>query len=138
MNVVKRIDRLPKPRRTSDALQPLFEAISNSIHSTQEKFGAQVAKLGRIEVTVSSPHGRRPITISIEDNGVGLDEKHYDAFKTTDTDNKIEIGGKGVGRLLWLDCFEKIQLQSTYQQGKGIRKRTFDWPAPGLVDTRLS
>jgi hypothetical protein len=35
---------------------------------------------------------------------------NYEAFATTDTDNKIHIGGKGVGRLLWLDCLRDIEV----------------------------
>jgi hypothetical protein len=37
-NLVKRIARLPKPTNVADALQPLFEAISNAIHSTQARY----------------------------------------------------------------------------------------------------
>ena len=122
MNVLKRVDRLPKPRNITDALQPLFEAISNSIHSTQSKFfKSQVAKQGHIELTVQSPSSKRPLIVIIEDNGVGLDEKNYEAFTTTDTDNKIEIGGKGVGRLLWLDCFEKIHIHSVFEKGGRLK-----------------
>ena len=125
-NVVRRVDRLPKPRRLSDALQPLFEAISNAIHSTQERYGDQLSGKGRIDVDVQLPKGSSALTVNVSDNGVGLNEKHFDAFITTDTDNKIAIGGKGVGRLLWLDCFESIKIQSYYQSvGGGIRLRRF-------------
>ena len=110
MNLVKRVDRLPKPTRASEAMQPLFEAISNSIHSTQAKFGAKVASLGRIYVEVETDRAKETVAATVGDNGVGLDDRNFDAFVTTDTDNKIEIGGKGVGRLLWLDCFEKIRV----------------------------
>src|ERR1700719_670334 len=95
-NLVKRVERLPKPTRTSEALQPLFEAISNSIHSVQEKYGENVAKMGRVEVTVVTGRRQAPVNVTVEDNGVGLNDKNYDAFLTTDTDNKIRIGGKGV------------------------------------------
>jgi len=44
-NLVKRIDRLPKPTNAADAMQPLFEAVSNSIHSTQDRFKENVAGL---------------------------------------------------------------------------------------------
>lgn len=96
-NLVKRIARLPKPARTSDALQPLFEAISNSIHSTQAKFGENVATQGSVVISVTTGRKQAPVSITVEDNGLGLDEANYDAFMTTDTDNKIAIGGKGVG-----------------------------------------
>ena len=61
----------------------------------------------------------------MEDNGLGLDEKNWDAFTETDTDNKIPIGGKGVGLLLWLDCFQKISVVSTFEARGGMGRRWF-------------
>ena len=119
MNLVKRVDRLPKPSRTSEALQPLFEAISNSIQSTQAKFGNKVHKYARIVVTVETGRKQQPVRVLVEDNGVGLDKNNYEAFITTDTDNKIAIGGKGVGRLLWLDCFEFDTCRKQLQRWEG-------------------
>ncbi len=127
MNLVKRVERLPKPARTSEALQPLFEAVSNSIHSTQSKFKKAVGSKGKIIVTVDVERDDAPLSVVVEDNGVGLDKKNYDAFVTTDTDNKIEIGGKGVGRLLWLDCFEEIHIESYYAEQSTMRHRRFDF-----------
>jgi hypothetical protein len=125
-DLVRRIERLPKPANTAEALQPLFEAISNSIHSVQEKFKASVSSKGKIEVVISKKRGRRPLTIIVSDNGVGLNSKNFDAFKTTDTGNKIDIGGKGVGRLLWLDCFASIRVRSVYVAKDGrTRERSF-------------
>lgn len=109
-NLVKRIERLPKPRNSAAALQPLFEAISNSIHSTQAKFGEGVSKSGRVIVTIETDRKKENVWATIEDNGNGLDENNWEAFTTTDTDNKLSIGGKGVGRLLWLDCFIDIDI----------------------------
>jgi hypothetical protein len=125
-NLVKRIERLPKPTNTAAALQPLFEAISNSIHSTQARFGDQVSSRGRVTVTINTSR-QKPVSITVEDNGVGLDDSNFEAFMTTDTDNKITIGGKGVGRLLWLDCFEKVRVQSVYTKSKKLRRRSFNF-----------
>jgi nitrogen fixation/metabolism regulation signal transduction histidine kinase len=99
-NLVKRIERLPKPTNLVGAMQPLFEAISNAIHSTQAKFGDEVARQGRVVVTVDTDRKKENVWAAVEDNGFGLDARNWDAFVTTDTDNKIQIGGKGVGRLL--------------------------------------
>lgn len=118
-NLVKRIDRLPKPSNTADAMQPLFEAVSNSIHSTQDRFRENVARDGRVVVTIATGRKQAPVKIVVEDNGNGLDERNFDAFSTTDTDNKYARGGKGVGRLLWLDCFEGIKVKSVYTEGQG-------------------
>lgn len=124
-NLVKRIDRLPKPGNAADAMQPLFEAVSNSIHSTQDRFKENVATRGRIVVTLTMARRQAPAKIIVEDNGVGLDMKNYEAFTTTDTDNKIARGGKGVGRLLWLDCFEAISVSSRSDENGRIKRRKF-------------
>jgi light-regulated signal transduction histidine kinase (bacteriophytochrome) len=136
MNLVKRVERLPKPSRTSEALQPLFEAISNSVQSTQAKFGNKVHKNGRIVVTVETGRKQQPVRILVEDNGVGLDKKNYEAFVTTDTDNKIAIGGKGVGRLLWLDCFEAVHVESNYKDGATMRHRSSTFDCPPITKSR--
>lgn len=125
-NLVKRIQRLPKPTNVAGAMQPLFEAISNAIHSTQSKYGDRVATTGRIFVTVNTNRKKENLWATVEDNGRGLDDDNWDAFTTTDTDNKIEIGGKGVGRLMWLDCFEKISVESVFLDEHGLfQKRSF-------------
>lgn len=106
-------------------MQPLFEAISNSIHSTQTKFGDAVQEQGRVIVTIATNRKKEGVWVSVEDNGLGLDERNWEAFTTTDTDNKLSIGGKGVGRLLWLDCFERISISSVYRASDGFVRRTF-------------
>lgn len=124
-NLIKRIDRLPKPTSAAAALQPLFEAVSNAIHSTQTRFRDTVQKQGRVVVTISTNRKKEGVWATVEDNGLGLDTCNWDAFTTTDTDNKLSIGGKGVGRLLWLDCFEHIQITTVYREGEKLSRRKF-------------
>lgn len=124
-NLVKRIDRLPKPTNVAGALQPLFEAVSNAIHSTQARYVDDVARDGRITIIVSTNRLKENVWATVEDNGYGLNDRNWEAFTTTDTDNKIEIGGKGVGRLLWLDCFEDIRVSSVFQEGNEKKRRSF-------------
>lgn len=126
-NIVKRIDRLPKPKNVTAAMQPLFEAISNAIHSVQSRFDETVSHDGKIHVTVNTNRNKDQVWATVEDNGVGLNETNWDAFTETDTDNKISIGGKGVGRLLWLDCFQKISVVSTFKAKDGMERRSFDF-----------
>nr|WP_170335326.1 ATP-binding protein [Ruegeria arenilitoris] len=109
-------------------MQPLFEAVSNAIHSTQSKFDGAVSKSGRVIVEVSTNRTKNGVWATVEDNGRGLDEKNWEAFTTTDTDNKIAIGGKGVGRLMWLDCFEKIKVSSVFNNGSPeLQRRSFSF-----------
>jgi hypothetical protein len=82
---------------------------------------------GRIVVDVDTDRSKSNVSATVSDNGVGLDEKNYLAFQTTDTDNKIAIGGKGVGRLLWLDCFAKIHVESIFDEKGRLRRRSFDF-----------
>lgn len=126
-NLVKRIDRLPKPTSVAAAMQPLFEAISNAIHSVQSRFGDDVTSLGSIHVTVNTDRKKDKVWSTVEDNGWGLNDKNWEAFTTTDTDNKITIGGKGVGRLLWLDCFQKIHIESVFDRDGKFFRRIFDF-----------
>ncbi len=126
-NLVKRIDRLPKPKNVAAAMQPLFEAISNAIHSVQSRFQETVSTNGRIHITVSTNRNKDNVWATVEDNGLGLDEANWEAFTETDTGNKISIGGKGVGRLLWLDCFQKVSVVSTYRTDSGMERRSFDF-----------
>jgi hypothetical protein len=109
----------------AEALQPLFEAISNAIHSTQGKFAASVSEHGRVVVVVSTDRKKENVWASVEDNGPGLNDGNWDAFTTTDTDNKIAIGGKGVGRLLWLDCFNGVEIKSVFDGTEGLTRRSF-------------
>jgi len=122
-NLIKRVERLPKPTNVAIALQPLFEAISNSIHSTQAKFGDHASRRGKVTVTVGIDRSKRDFWATVEDNGLGVNSANWEAFLTTDTDNKIAIGGKGVGRLLWLDCFEYTQISSIYETTAGRKER---------------
>lgn len=124
-NLVKRIERLPKPTTVSGALIPLFEAVSNAIHSTQSRFGETVATLGQVNVTVVTDRKKANVSATVEDNGDGLSPANWDAFTTTDTDNKIRIGGKGVGRLLWLDCFRNTQVTSVFFDEGNLHRRKF-------------
>jgi hypothetical protein len=126
-NLVKRIERLPKPTNVAGAMQPLFEAISNAIHSTQSRFGEDVSDQGRVVVTVSTDRKKDDVWATVEDNGIGLNAQNWEAFTTTDTDNKIQIGGKGVGRLLWLDCFDAIHIESVFEGPSSLLRRKFDF-----------
>ncbi|MBN1507199.1 MAG: ATP-binding protein [Sedimentisphaerales bacterium] len=123
----------------SKALHPLFEAIVNSIDAIEER-GAQD---GRIDVHIERDQQQKvmedvvreeekPIVgFKVVDNGVGFDEKNFNAFETSDTTYKRSKGGKGVGRLLWLKTFKKVQIRSVFVGVGGLKKRSFDFLAKG-------
>lgn len=124
-DIVNRVKRLPKPSLAAEALQPVFEAVSNSLHAVEDAFGEQYQDRGTITVTIRNPRAPDDIEIIVNDNGVGLEPVRFDAFCTTDTDYKINRGGKGVGRLLWLDAFESIKVVSVYRDQGNVFRRSF-------------
>lgn len=123
-NIENRVRKLPKPSNATQSLQPLFEAVSNAMFGIEDLFDDEVAK-GRIDVVVSRLSDPAAVDILIADNGIGLDAKRYSAFCEIDTDFKRSKGGKGVGRLFWLDAFEKIEVDSTYELDGQVAKREF-------------
>ena len=126
-DVAARVERFPKPRSAAMALQPLFEAVSNAIQSVQAKFGSNVSINGQVRISVSASKSKNKFIAEVEDNGLGLNKKNFTAFRTTDTLNKIEIGGKGVGRLLWLAAFNNIKIQSWHKSRSGLQYRIFNF-----------
>lgn len=59
------------------------------------------------------------------DNGLGFNEKNFKAFEELDTLNKIDKGGKGIGRLSWLKVFDKINIDSVYNEDGIFRQKKF-------------
>ena len=100
-------------------LQPIFEAIINSLEANASKISIvlysdpSTTKFGRIN------------GFDIIDNGEGFTDKNINGFNTLWTDNKRSLGCKGSGRFTWLSVFEDIRVVSCLSnEGK---KRSFDF-----------
>jgi hypothetical protein len=78
-------------------------------------------------VTIKSLKSPDELVITVADNGIGFDSRRYEAFCTTDTDHKISRGGKGIGRLLWLDAFEAVSVDSIFNEDGNLRRRQFSF-----------
>ncbi len=142
-----KLDVLGRIRNTSvpygHAFIPLFEAVINSIHSTEERFGDEVAEKGEVEVriqripahpTVPGVIGRPPVeaieSFTIIDNGRGFTDDNLESFATSDTTTKADRGGKGVGRFTWLVVFEHAAIDSTFDLGgDACLRRSFRFEA---------
>jgi hypothetical protein len=125
-DIVNRVKRLPKPSQAAEALQPVFEAVSNSLHAIEDAFGPESYQTqGSVNVMIRNARDLDHVEIIVNDNGIGLEAPRFNAFCTTDTDYKMARGGKGVGRLLWLDAFERISVVSNYREGDRTFRRRF-------------
>ena len=126
-NLKGRIDNLAMSPSYANTLIPVFEALMNSIHSVQERFGDDWAKQGSINLSVECDGDGNPESFVITDNGVGLNEANFESFRTYDSRLKAKKGGKGVGRLTWLKVFERVNIISKFELQAGVSQRSFDF-----------
>ncbi|HET8661908.1 MAG TPA: hypothetical protein VFM55_23305 [Micromonosporaceae bacterium] len=130
------------PKR--NALLPLFEAVVNAIQAVDAVHDGMEST--QIAVTINRSHQLLsqlgadvdhsatpldPITgFVVSDNGEGFHDGNMSSFETLDSEYKLAYGCRGVGRLLWLKAFDKVEVASCYkdQQDKS-RKRSFVFSA---------
>jgi len=132
----------------SCGLLPLFETVINAIHALEE---ANIpAESGWIRVVIErdvvhslldtvegKKSGRQPLndiaSFTVTDNGVGFNDENFNAFLTLDTDHKIDKGGRGIGRLLWLKAFQRVDVASMFLDGGVLRQRVFQFSTAGVT-----
>ncbi|NPV02276.1 MAG: ATP-binding protein [Brevinematales bacterium] len=129
VNVVNRVNN--ESLNKTDCLQPLFEAVINSIQAIEEadeKNGFVKVYIKREEGLYSDESNLMNInSFIIEDNGVGFTEINYESFLTSDSVKKSRIGGKGIGRFMWLKAFKKVNISSNYKHNGKYFNRSFDF-----------
>ncbi len=128
-DIVGRVSRYPLPPNEHNSLIPVFEAIHNSIHAIQDRYGDSASRNGKISIEILREEGEESAISGfiVTDNGIGLDEENYTAFKTPDSRRKIGKGGKGIGRLGWLKVFDDIKVRSGYAANMNHYYRNFDF-----------
>lgn len=135
-NIANKVRNTKLP--TTKGLMALFEVVSNSIHAIKEaKEKNLISDNGKITIKVYRNVGllenegdlfidNSPITsIVVKDNGIGLNYENFKSFQETDSDHKIQIGGKGVGRFVCLKVFEKMKIQSVFKEKDTLKERKF-------------
>lgn len=108
-----------------DLLLPVYEAISNSIHSIEERLFAIISKDGSVKVDITGTDSAAEFCIRITDNGVGLDDKNYRSFLTPYSGHKLKRNGKGVGRFMAFKCFKNVEYESIFEASGKLGKRSF-------------
>lgn len=116
--------KLPDPK--SLIIFSVYEAVSNAIHAVERRRIEEKSELvGKVQVELRKNSKKKIDQVIITDDGIGLNAKHLDAFETCDTRDKVEIGGKGVGRLIWHKSFESIDVESRYREGSEVCSVSF-------------
>ena len=126
------IDRIVRDIKTrSTSLTPVIEAVCNSIEAigNERTDGLIRIVLKRdgsqdIEFEDNSVKGD-VIAIDIIDNGEGFTEANKESFDTFRSDHKMDIGGKGFGRFMFLKYFNYVTVESIYFQDDCYYKRCF-------------
>ncbi len=122
-NLEGRIRNLALAPSPLNSVYPMLEAIMNGIQAIHDRFGVNSVEKGKIQIEID--RNDKDINISISDNGIGLDNKNFDAFLIPDTDHKLKKGGKGIGRLTWLKTFNKTEVSSTFYDNSSLYSRCF-------------
>jgi hypothetical protein len=145
MNLAGRVAKIRLAPNARNSLLPLFEAIVNSIQSVDS---AQPER-GTIDIAIerdgfqgvlATADGQKLDDLhiksfSISDNGIGFDDANFKSFAEADTPYKRNIGGQGVGRLMWLKTFSDVRVDSIFGSD-ALQNRTFGFnlAANGICD----
>ena len=131
-----RINNISLAPNAKNTLFPLFEAIMNSIHAIEERFGRDNVSSGVVRIYVVRDANGECLGFRVSDNGVGFNDQNLESFVKMDSQKKVAYGGKGVGRLLWLKVADKVRVKSAYSKDAGVERITFEFcpedPVHGL------
>lgn len=124
--LVSRIRNYSLTPNENNALLPVFEAITNSLHGIQDRLGDKWLVDGQINIYVYLDDETSLVKdIEIEDNGIGFNNENFDSFRTSDSQYKLKKGGKGIGRFSWLKAFENASIVSVFEENNKRFKRSF-------------
>ncbi|PWB21306.1 ATP-binding protein [Comamonas sp. JNW] len=128
LHIQRAVDNISS--HTTTVFTPIVEVVVNAIEAIEEAnvsdgvikiyLKREAQKELDIEENESSV-----IDVSISDNGIGFNQVHRDSFDTLYSDQKVERGGKGFGRLTCLRYFSDVSVESTYQEDNRFMTRTF-------------
>lgn len=145
-DVIGRIQNMRLPDGKTAIIYSVYEAVSNSIHAINDKFGeAHAAEKGKVVVDIETDDFGSVEEIKVTDNGIGFTPGNLTSFETSDSRWKYARGGKGVGRFIWIKMFEDIRIESVAKTSGKMQKIKFrfmpekmnsiaykkDSPAPG-------
>lgn len=120
-----RIRNIGRPKlwymAVAEAVQNAMDAIeqSGAVGKIEIELRRGTQLLNELSETAPIEH------VIVRDTGIGFDDLNFDSFCTPDTLLKQKRGGKGIGRLVCLQVFERIQGRSVFQNGQSQKVREF-------------
>jgi hypothetical protein len=143
-NLIGRLRNLQLSK--SRTLLPLFEAVVNSIHSIDERldkdpsYSIGASKIDIVikytsQLSLDAKQQPKIIGFNIIDNGIGFEKSNYESFQTLDSLYKQSKGCHGIGRLLWLKAFERVNIESCFYEDGFFYTKKFSFEAnEGVVE----
>jgi hypothetical protein len=129
-------------------MMPLYEAVVNSIHASEEDAENCDISLEDHQITIrvlrtenlfskNSKSEKGPIEgFEIRDDGAGFNEDNWQSFNTLDSLHKEKKGCRGVGRLMWLKAFRTVDVDSVFTTKNGNFRRRFSFdPVDGVTQS---
>lgn len=119
INIKRAVENI---RSTTTVFTPIVETVVNAIQAIEaasRSDGTVKLRVRRSTQTDLDPDGEgsRIQDIVVTDNGIGFNKANRDSFDTLYGEQKIELGGKGFGRLICLRYFEDVHIDSSYLDG---------------------
>src|SRR5262249_16830140 len=130
--------RLRNIGKLKNWLMAVAEAVTNSLDSlSSSQRGKIVISIERENSLLEGEEQKRITAIKVVDTGVGFTDQNFQSFCTPDSQHKRHIGGKGLGRLMCLQAFESVEVESYYfEEGEWLfRRAILKCDAPCLQDS---
>jgi len=128
INISRFVETTLKERTT--VYSPLIEAIVNSIEAILETNRSDgkiiITPIRNPQIPLETDIIPDIVGFKVEDNGIGFNGENRDAFDELCTDYKIEMGGKGLGRFIFLKYFKIVKFSSIYKHNDKYHLRTFN------------
>lgn len=133
---------IAREEKSSDALSPLFEALTNAIESIEIR-EEEYKDVSSFDITINfyfeglmkaNQPDRLLEKIEIIDNGIGFNTKEFSRFDEFFNRSKSR-NNKGSGRLQYIKFFKNTHIESVYKDDK-FMFRSFDY-ADKYIDNKF-
>ena len=116
-------------KKSSNVLQPLFEAFTNSMEAIRlrqnngDSFDAYINIILDFKFDLLG-ESLDFVSLTIEDNGIGFDEENFNRLIVFKDDTK-GFNNRGSGRIQMVHTFKQSKYESVYKEENEIKERSF-------------